>query len=88
MPVTIPVTLPDELAEKVKAKGLLSPTSLSLLIAEAITDDEPIASDILTTYPTGLDTRLKGAVNPMAFKRGKIVGDVVNPLDIAWEASS
>ena len=88
MPVTIPVTLPDELAEKVKAKGLLSPSSLSRLIAEAITEEKPIAFDGLTDYPPDLDSRLKGAVNPMAFKRGTIVGDVINPLDVMWEASS
>ncbi len=35
------------------------------------------------SYPAGLE----GLVNPAAFKRGEIVGDVVSPLDIVWEAS-
>ena len=88
MPVTIPVTLPDELAEKVKAKGLLSPFSLSLLIAEVIAEEKPTAFDAIAVYPPDLDFRLKGAVNYVAFKRGTIVGDVINPLDVTWDAGS
>lgn len=88
MPITIPVTLPDDLAEQAKAKGLLSPDSLVSLIGEAIKNDDISASKKPPAYPTGLDPRLKGAVNPLAFKRGKIVGDIVSPLDIPWEAGS
>ncbi len=75
MPVTIPVTLPDELAEQVKSKGLLSSAALALIIGEALKKPE-------------MDSRLEGAVNPRAFKRGEIVGDVISPIDVAWEATS
>jgi post-segregation antitoxin (ccd killing protein) len=72
---TITITLPDDLAKQAKAKGLLSSTALTRLIGEAI-------------HAEDFDPRLRGAVNPLAFKRGRIVGDVVSPLGIAWEASS
>ncbi len=92
MPVTIPVTLPDELAEQAKIKGLLSSTALALIIGEAVKKDEPAREPFFPKsfdpFPSDMDPRLEGAVNPPAYKRGKITGDVVTPLDIPWEANS
>ncbi len=75
MPVTIPVTLPDELAERAKTKGLLSPSALAIIIGEAVGRRD-------------MDPRLEGAVNPLAFKLGKIVGDVIDPINAEWEADA
>ncbi len=86
--MTIPITLPDDLAEEAKAKGLLSADSLALIVVQAIKNDTTAISGSQVSYPSDLDPRLKGAVNPLAFKRGKIIGDIVSPLDISWEACS
>lgn len=87
MPITIEVTLPDELAEQAKAKGLLSSDSLAKIIGEALRNDSSASSTDTPQYPEGMDPRLAGAVNPKAFQRGKIVGDIISPIDVEWEAN-
>ncbi len=85
---TITVTLPDDLAEQAKARGLLSSTALMRILGEAIQHGESAALEHSSVYPPDFDPRLKGAVNPLAFKRGTITGDIISPLDIAWEAGA
>lgn len=85
---TITITLPDDLAKQAEARGLLSSSALAHIIGEAIKSGDPAASEHTPASPSGLDPRLEGAVNPLAFGRGKIVGDIVSPLEIAWEAGS
>lgn len=92
MPVTIPITLPDDVAEKARAKGLLSPDSLAMIIGEAVKNDAHTVGASINTpntpSPSEMDPRLDGAINPLAFKRGTIVGDVISPLEIKWEADA
>ncbi len=85
---TITITLPDDLAEQARAKGLLSPAALEHILGEALRSGEGAAVESAPVYPQDMDPRLRGAVNPSAFKRGKITGDVVSPLGIEWEANS
>lgn len=86
MPVTIPVTLPDDLAEKARIKGLLTSASLAMIISKVIDNDTALPPPDDSSASSGMDPRLEGAVNPLAFKRGTIIGDVVEPPDIEWEA--
>ncbi len=85
---TITITLPDDLAQQAKEKGLLSSTALTHIIGEAVKSGESSSCEDPAIYPPGFDPLLAGAVNPSAFNRGKIVGDVVSPLEMAWEANS
>jgi hypothetical protein len=85
---TITITLPEDLAKQAKAKGLLSSSALAHIIGEAVRRGEDGVSESQPGFPPALDSRLRGAVNPRAFNRGAITGDVVSPLGIAWEAGS
>ncbi len=85
MPVTIPITLPDDLAEKARVQGLLSSDSLTLIVSEVINNETAVSGTGELSKPSGMDPRLDGAVNPLAFKRGTIIGDVVEPIDMEWE---
>lgn len=85
---TITITLPDDLAQQAETKGLLSSSALAQMIGAAVRCGESGAPESSSVYPPDFDSRLRGAVNPSAFKRGKIVGDVVSPLEIAWEAGA
>jgi hypothetical protein len=89
---TITITLPDDLAKQAEEKGLLSSTALAHILGEALKgggqDWEPVSLESTVAYPPDFDPRLVGAVNPLAFKRGTIVGDVVSPLEVAWEVNS
>jgi len=73
------ITLPDDLAEIAKAQGLLTTAAFEAYIlekAKAIGDT--------AEYPPGFDPRLKGAVNPAAYRQGRILGDIVSPINVAW----
>jgi len=78
------ITLPDDLAEIAQAQGLLSAKVLETYIREntkALFDDK-------VEYPPDFDFRFKGIVNPALWRKGKILGDIVSPIDDAeWEAA-
>lgn len=83
---TITVTLPDELAKKAKAKGLLSEDSLVMLITEAVESDDVQPEEVAADF-TNVDPRVKDLVNPAAFRKGTITGDIIGPFHEVWEES-
>lgn len=83
--ITVPITLPEDIAELAEEKGLLNPSSVALMVCEAL-KVEQIASPEQSVYPPGFDQRLKGLVDPQQYRKGKVLGDIVEPLDVAWEA--
>jgi hypothetical protein len=77
------ITLPDDLAEIAQAQGLLSTKALKAYIRGNV----KMFSDGKVEYPTDFDFRFKGIVNPALLSKGKILGDIVSPIDdVEWEA--
>jgi len=75
------LSLSKETAEIAQAQGLLTTAALEAYVLEnAKKCDETVE------YPLGFDPRLKGAVNPAAYRRGRILGDIVSPINMEWEA--
>ncbi len=72
---TITITLPDDLAKKAGEQGLLSSTAIESYVRDRLqeTDDD-----------AAFDPRLEGLVNPAAFRKGKINGDIVGPFHEVW----
>ena len=79
---SLTVTLSDEMASIAEAKGLLTASALEAYVRGHISGD---AGE--TEYPPGFDPCLKGAVNPAAFRRGQVLGDIISPIEAKWEAA-
>jgi len=76
------ITLPDDLAEIAQAQGLLAAPALEAYIRQ----NAKVNSDN-SEYPPDFDFRFKGKVNPKLWRKGKILGDIVSPIDdLEWEA--
>ena len=75
------IDLPDDLAAKIEAKGLLSPNALEAYVKGHLQEMEAREE-----YPPGFDHRLKGAVNPAAYRRGRILGDIISPIGAELES--
>ena len=72
---TITITLPDDLAKKAREQGLLSPTAIESYVRNKLREaDDAVA----------FDPRLEGLVNPAAFRKGTINGDIVGPFHEVW----
>lgn len=82
--ILVPITLPDDMAKKAEAEGLLSSTALSAIVYEALRGKQETQME--EEYPPDYDMRFKGAVSPKLWKKGRILGDIVEPLDVVWEA--
>lgn len=78
--ITIPISLPEDIAEQAKKKGLLDADSVVMMFCRALERDEP--------KPVEMDPRLRKLVNPALYLRGKILGDIVGPIDVNWEAEA
>ena len=76
------ITLSDDVARIAQAQGLLTTAAIEAYVLEKASKTEETAE-----YPPGFDQRLKGAVNPAAYRRGKILGDIVSPMPVKWEAA-
>ncbi len=72
---TITITLPDELAKKAGEQGLLSSTAIESYVRNKLLEADADAA---------FDPRLEGLVNPSAFRKGEINGDIVGPFHEAW----
>lgn len=88
MPVTITITLSDDVARQAELEGLLSSDSLEEIVSEAVrVRSGSLPADVAEVrYPEGMDPRLRGAVAPLAFGRGRIIGDIISPIEVKWEA--
>jgi len=75
------ITLSDEVARIAQAQGLLTTSALETYVLE-----NAKVSEEAVEYPPGFDPRFIGAVNPAAYGRGKILGDIISPIDVEWEA--
>lgn len=84
---TITIILPDELVEQAKAKGLLSSAAIESYVRDKLREVD--AGGQVDELPNNipLDPRLEGLVNPAAFRKGKITGDVIGPFHEEWEES-
>jgi hypothetical protein len=75
---SLTITLPDDVAKVAQEQGLLTTAALeAYLLENAKKYDKP------TEYPSGFDMRLKVTVNPSAYHRGQILGDIVSPINQA-----
>lgn len=83
--ITIPITLPDHIADQAEKKGLLNPASVATMVCEALGAEQIVSSEPIN-YPPDFDPRLQRLVDPKQYRKGKILGDIVEPLNVAWEA--
>jgi hypothetical protein len=81
---TITITLPEELAERAKAKGLLSPSAIEAYVREKLDQEEAGQESENQSDPGSFDPRLKRLVNPAAFRKGEILGDIIGPFHEEW----
>ncbi len=72
---TITITLPDDLAKKAGEQGLLSPTAIESYVRDKLREADGEA---------GFDPCREGLVNPAAFRKGMITGDIIGPFHEAW----
>lgn len=77
--------MPEDVAEQAAEKGLLNPSTVAMLVCEALKVEQIISSEQID-YPPDFDPRLKRLVDPGQYRKGKILGDIVVPLDVTWEA--
>lgn len=85
-----PFALPEDLAEKAKAKGLLSPDALIGLLREALKEEVAVRDGVegQETFPPGFDQRFKGATSPKLVGSVTFLGDIIEPIDVQWEVDS
>lgn len=83
--ITIPITLPEDVAAQAEEKGLLNPTSVAMMVCDALKSEQTRAAE-QADYPPEFDPRLRRLVDPKQYRKGKILGDIVEPIDAAWEA--
>jgi hypothetical protein len=76
------ITLPDDLAEIAQAQGLLSTKAIEAYIRE----NTKMLPDDNVEYPPDFDFRFKGIVNQALWRKGKILGDIISPINVEWEA--
>ena len=89
---TITLTLSDSQIEKAREHGLLSDEDLTQFIQAMVRERlESVAVDAGAgdvKLPRGYAPRLQGKVSPHLFGSVKVIGDIVAPLGIKWEAES
>jgi len=68
----VTITMPDDLAEIAKEQGLLSTKALDTYVR----GNAKVSIDS-SEYPPDFPPFLRGIVNPAAFRRGKILGDII-----------
>ncbi len=79
----IEITLPEELAERAMARGLLSSEAIESYIREKLLEMDAayqVSDDVF-------DPRLEGIVNPAVYRQGKILGDIIGPFHEVWGCS-
>lgn len=81
---TITITLPEDLAKRAKAKGLLSPTAIESYVRDRLQEADDGEQNSILFDDIKFDPNLEGLVNPAAFRRGTINGDIVGPFHEAW----
>lgn len=87
---TITLTLSDAEVEQAKKQGLTSKKELAEFARKLIRDqlDKTTAPKGGDNLPPGFDPRLKGIVDPELYGTVTILGDIIEPIDVEWEASS
>lgn len=81
---TITITLPEELAEQARAKGLLSSEAIEAYVREKLREAAAPSQEDGMPADAAIVERLGGLVNPAAFRKGQIVGDIVGPFCEEW----
>lgn len=82
---TITITLPDELVERARAKGLLSPAAIEAYVRGKLQEQGGDHPDDESGTGNAFDpTLIEGLVNPAAFRKGTILGDIVGPFCGEW----
>ncbi len=81
---TITITLPEELAEQAKAQELPSSSAIEAYARDKLRKTDECAENGVQRADQGFDPRLEGLVNPAAFRKGKILSDIVGPFHDEW----
>ncbi len=86
----ITITLPDDLAEEARAKGLLSSAAIESYLRKRLHrtdgDEEPMnqeereRAEDKVFESVDFDPRSEGAINPAMDGKGKVLGDIVGPF--------
>ena len=82
---TITITLPDDLAKQAEEKGLLSQTAIESYVRDRLQEtDAAVEAEQAHDDDIGVDLVREGLVNPVTFKKGTIVGDIIGPFHDVW----
>ncbi len=81
---TITITLPDDLAKRAEERGLLSPAAIESYVRDRLEEEAMRDQTGRASAAADFDPCLEGLVNPAAFRRGKIIGDIIGPFHEAW----
>lgn len=83
--IVLELDMSDELAEKASRKGLLSSDALVSLI-EKETENKTRAESETREIPEDYDKMLLGIVPPEMIGSVTVVGDIIEPIDVEWDA--
>lgn len=72
---TVTITLPEDLVERAEAKGLLSSAAIEAYVREKL--EKARGND-------EFDPCVEGLVNPAAYRKGEILGDIIGPFHEEW----
>ncbi len=81
---TITITLPDDLAKQAEEKGLLSQTAIESYVRDRLQEKDVEEDANQEDEAIGIDLVREGLVNPITFKKGTIVGDIIGPFHDVW----
>ena len=79
--------------EKAEKRGLLDPEAVSDLVIDAVFNDArpkkrcvpaPWPDDV--SVPEGVHPGLLDLIDPETYGKMKVLGDIVSPIDVEWEA--
>lgn len=90
--INISISLPDGMFELARERGLLEPEAVSELVLDATRNDPSRKTGDSKSWPKGeplpegVPSEIARFVHPELYGKGKILGDIVSPIDVEWEA--
>jgi len=91
--VQVTLSLSDVIMEKAQKRGLLEPEAVSDLVMDAVFNDiRPKKQHVPKPWPDhipvppGVHPGLLDLIDPEIYGKMKIIGDIISPIDVEWEA--
>ncbi len=85
---TITITLPEDLVEQAKAKGLLTSAAIEAYVREKLRETDAASTNNSLPDAIPVDPRLADLINPAVLRKGHINGDIIGPFHEEWGKES